>query len=119
MWSTGKFKCCGSEGTVVSVQVSGGTEAKVGDTADAIMSVHETQGAVSEAHVIPDDVIARERWANGWKSRVVFNCVLDMSKRSGAGILAGNSFRGGSSSRWCTVVREGVEFSRAVRIVPE
>lgn len=35
---------------------------------------------------------------------------------SGAGILAGNSFRG-NSMRLGTVVEEAVEFSRAVQIV--
>ena len=45
---------------MVSAQVSGGTEAKVGGTADAMMSLHETQGAVSGPHVIQEVVLARE-----------------------------------------------------------
>lgn len=90
----------GSEGTVVGAQVSGGVQAKVGDTADAMMSLHETQGAVSGGHDIPEDVIARECWAGGWKSRIVFNCVLDMSKRSRAGIFCGQFF----SWWWCMLV---------------
>ena len=50
---------------VVSAQVSGGTEAKVGGTADAVMSLPEIQGAVSGAHVIQEDVKARKFWADG------------------------------------------------------
>lgn len=61
-----------------------------------MMSLHEMQGCVIGAYVILKDVIARERWAGGWESRVEFNCVLGMSKRSGASILAGE----------CTVIRE-------------
>ena len=45
---------------MVSAQIRGGTKAKVGGTADAMMSLHETLGAVSGAHVIQEVVIARE-----------------------------------------------------------
>ena len=55
----------GYEGAVISAQVRGGAKAKVGGTADAIMSLHETLGAVSGAHVIQEVVIARECWADG------------------------------------------------------
>ena len=37
---------------MVSAQVRGGTEAKLGGTADAMMFLHETLVAVSEAYVI-------------------------------------------------------------------
>ena len=50
---------------MVSAQVGGGTEAKIGGTANAMMSLHETLRAVSGAHVIQEDVIARECWADG------------------------------------------------------
>ena len=50
---------------MVSASVSGGTDDKVGGIADAMMSLHETQGAVSGAHVIQEDVIARECWTDG------------------------------------------------------
>ena len=50
---------------MVSTQVSGGREAKLDGTADAMMSLHETQGAVSGAHVMQEDVIARECWTDG------------------------------------------------------
>ena len=45
---------------MVSAQVKGGTEVKVGGTADAMMSLHETPGTVGEAYVIYEVVIARE-----------------------------------------------------------
>ena len=50
---------------MASAHVSEGTEAKVGGTVDAMMSLHGTWGAVSGAHIIQEDVIARECWADG------------------------------------------------------
>ena len=40
------------ECAVVSAQVKGGAEAKVAGTADSIVSLHETLGAVGGAYVI-------------------------------------------------------------------
>ena len=40
---------------MVSAPVSGSTEAKVGGTSDAVMSLPETQGAASGARVIKEE----------------------------------------------------------------
>ena len=104
---------------MVSAQVRGRTEAKVGGTADALMSLHETLGAVSGAHVIQEVVTAREYWADDRSFSL--NSVLETEfKRSRSGILVSNSCHGvvrGGKAVTGTVVREGKEFSRAVRIM--
>ena len=46
--------------------VSGGAKAQVGGTADAVISLPETQGAVNDAHVRQTGGRARECSADGW-----------------------------------------------------
>lgn len=51
---------CNSGNAVVSVQISGGTKAKVGETSDSMKSLCETHGTISGAHDVQKTFVARE-----------------------------------------------------------
>ena len=55
----------GSEGAVVRAQVHKGAAGEAHNTRDIVVSLYVTQGAVSEAHVAPGSVLARECATDG------------------------------------------------------